>query len=833
MADISRVFSKEDLVLVRIRSVADPEYLRQSRSYQVSDCETMMTEVRKAFEARKVSPLLDQFEKPLHIIDQFVKGMTVLVQALDPIAQIIWGGFLIVFKNVVRFVDLIGTISACFDTLSNTLARSFLLHGLGGVGKTQLAAHFAYTHWDDYDIIIWAVADTEQSLDDHFLQAAAALGLPHEGDASAIVTNVMNWLTDCNHNWLIIFDNVDNESLLLRFWPKSAKGSILLTSRQRLLGTTMVDGACEVSSLEKEDGASMIQLLLENEVSDAQDRHLVEEMAKALGGLPLALAQMAGYLRTNHVTVREFLGNYNNSEYARRLFGRPASLDHEQHQQTLETVWRLSLEKLSADAKTLLWITVFLHPDEMPCSIFQIRNVSPGRPLLPALQVLDTSHNTLQYKEAESSLTKQSLVTYNEKELSLSIHRLVQQSALYQLLDGDPGSLRVAVSGAVHVLYHAYPRQCPLGKPIPNWPACQQYTTHVLHLLDLYETEKKVREIADINTLTLFTELLCDCGVYLWARCLFGDAERLARASIEVAERVLEPHDCLRAQPYTLLGCICIRAGNRREEAVKSLETALHIRKENMQIDYKDADPPLHIDIQLANAYSNLGIVAKQMGEFARAAKLYEQAIEIKERQRDHCAGFLLALSLHNVGKLHCLQGRVEEAVKFFRECQAEMSIYQDDDEMKARQAVWLCSLAEAEASLGHIEDAEAHFSQSLETLKKVMEGSLDAGMACLRFGIFRYGAGRFEEALALFNDAERIFSVKPTVALDQQIVSKNRLAYCLHWLGRTYAQLGQESDSEEAQSRASELYVGITGKETSVDPEKALEGYGRLVSDD
>ncbi|RSL74543.1 hypothetical protein CEP53_000101 [Fusarium sp. AF-6] len=529
-ARASSSFSKEDLVLVRIRSVADPEYLRQSRSYQVSDCETMMTEVRKAFGARKISPLLDQFEKPLHIIDQFVKGMTVLVQALDPIAQIIWGGFLIVFKNVVRFVDLISTISACFDTLSNTLARfqiyskmystervttslgglcaccvefcaaasklfhrrstfsflrliwdpldhkfeqlrrnievaekdfvqevglqhakethelaqaikpkgpkipchimspaknrlffprldimekvetvffpnedksrlghrSFLLHGLGGVGKTQLAAHFAYTHWDDYDIIIWAVADTEQSLDDHFLQAAAALGLPHAGDASAIVTNVMNWLTDCNHNWLIIFDNVDNESLLLRFWPKSAKGSILLTSRQRLLGTTMVDGACEVSSLEKEDGASMIQLLLENEVSDAQDRHLVEEMAKALGGLPLALAQMAGYLRTNHVTVKEFLGNHNNSEYARRLFGRPASLDHEQHQQTLETVWRLSLEKLSADAKTLLWIIVFLHPDEMPCSIFQIREVSPGMSLLPALQVLDTSHNTLQ-----------------------------------------------------------------------------------------------------------------------------------------------------------------------------------------------------------------------------------------------------------------------------------------------------------------------------------------------------------------------------------------------------------------------------------------------------
>ncbi|KAL6355488.1 hypothetical protein LRP88_11081 [Fusarium phalaenopsidis] len=889
--------SNEELILRRIRSVADPEYLQQSEDCQVSDCEAMMAKVREEFEAKKLGPMLDKFEEPLHTIDQFVRGITVLVQGLDPMAQIVWVNFLRLIwdpldqkfrqlrnnieaaekdfvhevglqqaiethethelvqavkpkgsnipchvmspaKNTLFFKrpDIMKQIESHFfpnEEASPPALKSFLLHGLGGVGKTQLAANFAYSHWNDYEIIIWVVADTEQSVDDHFLQSAAALGLPHDGDASAIVTKVLNWLRDCKHKWLIVFDNVDDESLLRRFWPNSTKGSILITSRQWILGTTMVDGACQVGSLDRNEGASMIQLLLENKVSDAQNRHLVEEMAKALGGLPLALAQMAGYLRTNHVTVKEFLGNYNNSEYARTLFGRATSLDHEQHQQTLETVWRLSFEKLSADAKTLLWITVFLHPDEMPCSIFQIRKTAAGTPLLPVLQVLDISHSMLRYKEAESNLTKQSLVTYNEKELSLSIHRQVQQSALYELLDGDAENLRVALSGAVQILYHAYPRQCPLGKPIPNWPACQQYTTHVLHLLGLYETEKKVREIPDTNTLTLLTELLCDCGVYLWARCLFGDAERLARASIEVAERVLKPHDCLRAQPYTLLGCICIRSGNRTGEAVKSLETALYIRKENMQVDYKHTDPPLHIDIQLANAYSNLGIAAKQLGDFGKAAQLHEQAIEIKERQRDHCAGFLLALSLHNVGKLHRLQGRVEEAVKFFGECDAEMSVYQDDDEMKARQAVWLCSLAEAEANLGRAGDAEEHFTQSLETLKKVMEGSLDTGMTYLRFGAFRYNAGRFEEAVALFNDAVKIFPAKPEAALGDQILSKNRLAYSLHWLGRTYAQLGKECESKNAQRKASELYVKITGREMPLEPEKAAEKFEKLVSDD
>lgn len=75
--------------------------------------------------------------------------------------------------------------------------KSFLLHGLGGSGKTQLAANFAYDHWHDYDIIIWAVADTEQRIAHHFLQAAIALDLPNSGDASTIGINVISWLRDC------------------------------------------------------------------------------------------------------------------------------------------------------------------------------------------------------------------------------------------------------------------------------------------------------------------------------------------------------------------------------------------------------------------------------------------------------------------------------------------------------------------------------------------------------------------------------------------------------------------------------------------------------------
>ena len=84
-----------------------------------------------------------------------------------------------------------------------------------------------------------------------------------------------------------------------------------------------------------------------------------------------------------------------------------------------------------------------------------------------------------------------------------------------------------------------------------------------------------------------------------------------------------------------------------------------------------------------------------------------------------------------------------------------------------------------------------------------------------------------------MFNDAVKIFPAKPEAALGDQILSKNRLAYSLHWLGRTYAQLGKECESKEAQRKASELYVQITGREMPLDPEKAAEKFEKLVSDD
>ena len=127
--------------------------------------------------------------------------------------------------------------------------RVMVLHGLGGIGKTQLAIQYAYIHQKDYTSIWWINASTTQSLSQGFLgiaqqlisyhakkttgglkpgnaQMAAALGLPPDvvdqngkltasTDVTEIVVNaIIGWFAaEDNNRWLLIIDNYDDMSV--------------------------------------------------------------------------------------------------------------------------------------------------------------------------------------------------------------------------------------------------------------------------------------------------------------------------------------------------------------------------------------------------------------------------------------------------------------------------------------------------------------------------------------------------------------------------------------------------------------------------------------------
>jgi hypothetical protein len=132
--------------------------------------------------------------------------------------------------------------------------KTFLIHGLGGMGKTQLAVAFARTHHEKFSAVFWLDGSSVDRLRQSFMTAASQI--PQEElkadvkenlqaeriDADVVVRGVLRWLSLLsNKHWLLIIDNVDrdwnttdNDPLaynVREHFPQGDHGSILITSR--------------------------------------------------------------------------------------------------------------------------------------------------------------------------------------------------------------------------------------------------------------------------------------------------------------------------------------------------------------------------------------------------------------------------------------------------------------------------------------------------------------------------------------------------------------------------------------------------------------------------
>ena len=154
-----------------------------------------------------------------------------------------------------------------------------VLHGLGGIGKSQLAIEYAKQHRDDYTAVFWLNAKTEDTLKQSFVAGARRLpeqdvdqellyGPQNELALDVIVSEMKKWLDRRgNYRWLLIYDNVDNPKIpdnkransydIRSYFPQAHQGSILVTTRWKTLS---IGHLMEVAKLSKvEDSISLLE----------------------------------------------------------------------------------------------------------------------------------------------------------------------------------------------------------------------------------------------------------------------------------------------------------------------------------------------------------------------------------------------------------------------------------------------------------------------------------------------------------------------------------------------------------------------------------------------
>lgn len=232
------------------------------------------------------------------------------------------------------------------------------VHGIGGVGKSQLATQLLHQQLDTaepVEVIAWIRAADDHGIND-LLELADRVGLPkrEEEPDQQRCKRIWDHLRSAGRRWFIVIDNVhtpDNIRPLLP--PTPAGGRIIVTSRHTDWDKETV---IEVDCFDKQTGAN---LLLEISDSDPDDSYeQAEELSIELGGLALALV-LAGRLCRRTKTLGDFLNDWR----ARPDYQYLGSKTHPTYDRAITALWNESLtvaNKQSPSAGHLLLICCHL-----------------------------------------------------------------------------------------------------------------------------------------------------------------------------------------------------------------------------------------------------------------------------------------------------------------------------------------------------------------------------------------------------------------------------------------------------------------------------------------
>ncbi len=334
------------------------------------------------------------------------------------------------------------------------------INGLGGIGKTQTAAEYAYRYRANYRAVIWVKAVTEVELIADFQSAARLLKCP-EGrlhKRESLLQTMMDWFMT-NTEWLLILDNADNLFLVESFLPKAAPGHILLTTRTQATGA--IAQQIELENLNPDDGALCIlrraNLLPWNgRLSDTSGAKAdaAKTLSQLMDGLPLALEQAGAYIEETGSGVLRYLELYQNQEYRPRMRDIQAG-PVPSYPEAVAHAWTLSrsiVQHTNPSASEILRLCAFLGPDAIPEEIF----TRGGAFLSPALRRVAT--DPIAFNEAMRVLRQYSLINRDvNKEVELprlSMHRILQE---VQQNEMGKKTQRLWAERAVRAVYHTLP----------------------------------------------------------------------------------------------------------------------------------------------------------------------------------------------------------------------------------------------------------------------------------------------------------------------------------------------------------------------------------------
>jgi tetratricopeptide (TPR) repeat protein/tRNA A-37 threonylcarbamoyl transferase component Bud32 len=690
--------------------------------------------------------------------------------------------------------DTLQRLAAAFFTEHDgPWPRAQVICGLGGMGKTQLAIEYAYRYRAHYRAILWAKADTAETLLAEYAGIAELLNLQQgEHDQQRSAEAVKHWL-EAHSDWLLILDNVDDLAVANEFMPREGAGHILLTARSQVIGTLARHIALE--KMGPDEGALFLLrrakiLAQEAELAAASDADIIEaqDIARIMDGLPLALDQAGAYIEETACGLFEYLERFRGQHGALLdLRGEAGSVST--HPEPVAATWLLSFEKVAYEsplAADMLKLCAFLDPDGIPEEIFAGAIADPDGTLHSSPAALDG---------AIATLRRFSLVRRNQEINMLTMHRLVQTVLRDRMSEQEQ---RRWAEGAVRGVNSIFPE----GDQVASWPQCHRSMPSVRACLPLVELWSM--------TFPEAARLLDQAGLYLLEQAQYTQARILFQKALAMREELVgSEHLDVAESLSNLAGPYLYQGMYAQAEPLFERSLAIRLKLQGQS----------HPDV--AVALNNLALLYKQQGKYSQAEPLFHQALaiwaEIQGLAHPDVAG-----TLNNLALLYQEQEKFAQAEEFYRQALAIWERIRGP--VHPDVATGLNNLAMLLHRLGKYSQAESLFQRALEIREKTLGPEHPATAHGLHY------LARVHQSQWKYAEAERFF--KHALRIRKQSLGAEHpdVARCMHDLARLYAAIGRYDLAEQFYRQALEICERALGPDHPLMAE-FLEHYAVLLS--
>lgn len=159
---------------------------------------------------------------------------------------------------------------------------------------------------------------------------------------------------------------MDEWDTIKPYWPSGNAGSLVITSQRAHL--VQVSGGCEIvlRPLHAEDGATLLLRHLRKlpaEPESSPDFKDAMAIAGTLGGLPVAISHIAGYIEKSQSRLSEFNKVYATREQSNRIWSQDCQSWTYQYWLTLETTWDIALQELPPESRALINVLAMLDAE--------------------------------------------------------------------------------------------------------------------------------------------------------------------------------------------------------------------------------------------------------------------------------------------------------------------------------------------------------------------------------------------------------------------------------------------------------------------------------------